>query len=79
MQTVITATRYNLTAIIGWIGFVIGLVGCAVQYFAPSPLGFALLTIGLVGGGATISFAGPLRTITHRTVQVLERDDKTEA
>ena len=68
MRTEITATHYNVTAIIGWFGLLVGLMGCAVQYFAPSVLGFVFLAIGTVGGGVTIAFAGPWRTIERRTV-----------
>lgn len=64
MQTEITVTRYNVTAFIGWVGILIGLVGCAIQFFHPSAVGFAFLATGLIGGGITVTFAGPLRTIT---------------
>jgi len=33
METEVTVTRYNVTALIGWLGLGIGLVGCIAQYF----------------------------------------------
>lgn len=62
----VTVTRYNLTAVIGWAGIALGLVGAAVQYFYPSGLGFVFLAIGLIGGGITVSLAGPVRWVQVR-------------
>ena len=33
METEITITRTNVTALLGWLGLLIGLIGGAVQYF----------------------------------------------
>jgi hypothetical protein len=70
METKITVTRYNVTTLIGWIGLLLGLVGAALQFFTPSPIGFAFLTVGLIGGAITITFSGPLKTVTVRKVQL---------
>ncbi|UTM01292.1 hypothetical protein MID00_17635 [Alcaligenes sp. NLF5-7] len=75
METKITITRYNVTAMIGWAGICVGLIGCAVQYFVPSPVGFALLAIGLVGGGITVSLAGTIKTVTTRRVKLRSPTD----
>lgn len=70
METEIKITRYNLAALIGWASILIGLVGAAGQYLFPSTPGIYFLTVGLVGGGITVTFAGPLRTITKRKVKL---------
>ncbi len=68
MTTELTITRYNFAAMMGWAGILIGLVGAAVQYFVPSAPGIYLLAVGLIGGGLTVTFAGPWRTVTRRKV-----------
>lgn len=70
METEITVTRLNLIALIGWVGFFLGLLGGALQYLHPSLPGVWFLVVGLVGGGITITFSGPLRTKTTRRVQL---------
>jgi hypothetical protein len=76
MKTVLTITRYNITALIGWVGVIVGLVGASVQYFIPSAPGIYLLAVGLVGGGIAVSLAGPWRTITTRQVDIQTQFDK---
>ncbi|WP_304350847.1 hypothetical protein [Comamonas testosteroni] len=68
MKIKITKTNYNFTTLIGWTGVVLGLIGAAVQYFQPSWPGFIFLAVGLVGGAITITFSGPLKTVTEHLV-----------
>lgn len=72
MKTELTITHYNITALIGWAGILLGLVGAAIQYFVPSAPGIYYLVIGLIGGGITLTFAEPWRTITKRQVELRE-------
>ena len=60
----LTVTRYNVTALIGWAGIAIGLIGAALQDFRPSMSWFLFLTVGLIGGAITVTLAGPLRKIS---------------
>ena len=66
----VTVTRYNLTALIGWAGIALGLIGTAVQYFSPSWHGFVFLVVGLIGGGITVTLAGPVRSTQVRKLPV---------
>ena len=68
MQTEITVTKYNVTAALGWLGLIIGLVSGVIQYFSPSSPAIWFLSAGLIGGGIAITFSGPLKTRTKRTV-----------
>lgn len=68
MEAELTITRYNIAALIGWAGVVIGLVSATVQYFVPSAPGIYFLAVGLIGGGVTVTLAGPWRTVTRRKV-----------
>lgn len=61
---------FQITALLGWVAVVIGLIGAALQYFQPSWPGFAFLALGLVGGAITITFAGPFKTVTEHLVEV---------
>lgn len=70
METDVTETRYNVNAVIGWVGLFVGLIGCAVQFFRPSVLGFVFLAVGVVGGGITITLSGPLKTTVTRRVDL---------
>lgn len=79
MRIEVTRTRYNLNAIVGWFALLVGLVGCVVQYFFPSPMGFANLVVGVIGGGVTITRAGPLRAIERRHVDLPGTHTKGQA
>lgn len=70
MKTEITKTRYNLTALIGWAAIVIGLVSAGVQLYKGSASSIILLAIGMIGGGITVMFAGPLKTTTTQLVDL---------
>lgn len=70
VETEITTVRYNFTALLGWLGLCIGLVGGVAQYVYPSVTGFVFLVIGLVGGGITITFSGPLKTTIKRKIHL---------
>lgn len=70
MRFEVTRTRYNVNAIIGWFALLVGIVGCAVQYFVPTALGFGFLVVGVIGGGITITRAGPLRTVEQRSIEL---------
>ena len=82
METEVTITRYNVAALLGWVGLIIGLVGGVLQYFYPSSPGVWFLTVGMIGGGITITLAGPLKTRSSRRVQLrpvsLNNDDATK-
>lgn len=72
MKTELTITRYNITALIGWFGILIGLVGALVQYFVPSSPGIYFLAVGLIGGGITVTLTGPWRTVSKRQIALME-------
>ncbi len=70
MEIEVTATRFNVTALIGWASLCVGVVTSALQCFFPTPVGFVFLAIEIVGGAITITFAGPLKTVTKRRAKV---------
>lgn len=78
MKIKLYRTTYNITALLGWVAVVIGLIGAALQYFHPSWLGFFFLAFGLVGGAITITFAGPFKNVTEHLVEAkpVLRDDE---
>lgn len=71
MKIKITRTRYNVLAILGWVGLMSGLVNGVIQYNAPTSFGVASLAFGLIIAGLTVSFAGPWKSIEKRDVDLL--------
>ncbi|MFJ3463496.1 hypothetical protein [Achromobacter spanius] len=70
MNKIQVKVQYNLIALMGWAGVAVGLVGAVAQYLSPSMPGFVFLTIGLIGGGITVTLADPLRRVMVRTISV---------
>ena len=66
----VKVTQYNLIALVGWAGIAVGLIGAVSQYLSPSMPGFVFLTIGLIGGGITVTLAGALRRVVVRTISL---------
>jgi hypothetical protein len=66
----VKVTRYNVTTLIGWGAIVFGLVGAGLQFFFPSMPGIVFLAVGLIGGAITVSFSGPMRTVTVHHLRV---------
>lgn len=68
MEMEITITRYNVGALLGWAGLFVGAIAGIGQYFYPTPIGFAALIGSLVCSGITVTFAGPIKTVTKKQV-----------
>ncbi len=65
----LTVTRYNVAALLGWAGLLTGLVGAAMLYFAPSMPRFAFLVVGMICSGITVTFSGPVRSVSTKTIK----------
>lgn len=77
MKVTLTATRYNIIAMMGWMSIVVGLVSALLQYFNPSVPGIYLLAAGLVCGAITVTVGGPIKTVTQHQVE-LRGDSNSE-
>lgn len=69
-EILITRTTYSPLAIMGWVGVLLGLVAGVLQLWQPSAVGIAFLAIGLIAGGVTVSFAGPVKRTTRHWVKL---------
>lgn len=70
MEIEVVVTRYNITALIGWAGIMVGLIGAVAQYFNPSSPEIYFLAAGLIFGGVVVTCAGSWRTVKRYKVPI---------
>jgi len=73
MKTILTVTRWNLGVLAGWFAVPLGVVGLALHVYLDLDNQYGSLWFGVVGvffGGLTITFGGPIKTITEKVVDL---------
>lgn len=77
MKIEVTRTSLNITALIGWIGLILGVAGVLLQIHLGVTGPSAIATsIGLIGGAITVTKAGRLIKVERRKVKVKDAGTK---